>query len=72
MSVIHSSYFSLGYVDSSGLRFYYTSNLRQYDAATLNTGFMVSNFQIVPPNTTDWITVGTCPKNLTEVNTIIA
>ncbi|XP_072542242.1 DBH-like monooxygenase protein 2 homolog [Salminus brasiliensis] len=49
-----------GRVDNSGLRFYYTSQLRQYDAAVLMTGLAVAPGYVIPPNATDFLSYGLC------------
>ncbi|XP_068222671.1 MOXD1 homolog 1-like [Palaemon carinicauda] len=48
-----------GVVDNSGLRIYYTENLRQYDAGILMTGHKVTPMQIIPPRQ-QWFSVGIC------------
>jgi len=48
-------------VDSSGLRFVYTSNLRQYDASVIEVGHAVSGLeQIIPPNAQSFQQAGEC------------
>jgi len=48
-------------VDSSGLRITYTPNLRQHDAGTIETGHIVSPFDlIIPPNMESFLTYGEC------------
>ncbi|XP_060907402.1 DBH-like monooxygenase protein 2 homolog [Labrus mixtus] len=55
-----------GRTDSSGLKLYYTDQLRQYDGATLTTG--VLQFQnmeyIIPPKATNFHTYGVCNTNV--------
>eukprot|EP00112_Aurelia_sp_Birch-Aquarium-sp1_P005365 Seg1607.5 transcript_id=Seg1607.5/GoldUCD/mRNA.D3Y31 product="DBH-like monooxygenase protein 1" protein_id=Seg1607.5/GoldUCD/D3Y31 len=53
------------FVDTSGLRFYYT-NPRKYDAATLMTGTAVSAATLIPPNLSTWTIDGFCSKECSE------
>ncbi|XP_030626621.1 DBH-like monooxygenase protein 2 homolog [Chanos chanos] len=53
-----------GRVDNSGLRFFYTSELRQHDAAVLQTGLAVSPGYAVPPNASMYHTFGYCDTSL--------
>ncbi|XP_051954256.1 DBH-like monooxygenase protein 2 homolog [Xyrauchen texanus] len=60
-----------GRVDNSGLRFYYTSELRQHDAAVLMTGLGVYPGYAIPPNAKSFLTYGLCdtayiPRVLSE------
>ena len=55
------------FVDTSGLRFYY-SNPRKYDAAVLMTGSAVSARLLIPPNLSSWAIEGFCPKECSEVS----
>ncbi|XP_051952101.1 DBH-like monooxygenase protein 2 homolog [Xyrauchen texanus] len=49
-----------GRVDNSGLRFYYTSKLRQHDAAVLMTGLGVFPGYAIPPKAKSFLTYGLC------------
>ncbi|XP_077973645.1 DBH-like monooxygenase protein 1 homolog isoform X2 [Styela clava] len=49
-----------GLIDSSGLRIYYTSQLRQYDAGVMSTGSLVHESQIIPPRSTNFLLQGHC------------
>ncbi|TRY86917.1 hypothetical protein DNTS_002195 [Danionella cerebrum] len=49
-----------GRVDNSGLRFYYTSDLRQNDAAILSTGLVVAAGYAIPPKAKSFLTYGMC------------
>ncbi|XP_042634352.1 DBH-like monooxygenase protein 2 homolog [Cyprinus carpio] len=49
-----------GRVDNSGLRFYYTSDLRQHDAAVLDTGLAVAPGYAIPPKAKSFLTYGLC------------
>ena len=52
-----------GIVDSSGLKFVYTSQLRQYDVGILETGRVVFPFShLIPPNAENFVTYGECPS----------
>ncbi|XP_020618268.1 DBH-like monooxygenase protein 1 [Orbicella faveolata] len=57
-----------GHNDSSGVRFYYTSNLREYDAGIFAVGESVSPFMIIPPKQESWMTVGYCSKECYKQN----
>ena len=61
-----------GIVDSSGLRFYYTKNVRQHDAAIFMTGTISSSALLIPPKQKDWKMKGYCPAVCTEKVTISA
>ncbi|XP_041368555.1 DBH-like monooxygenase protein 1 homolog [Gigantopelta aegis] len=47
-------------VDSSGLRMFYTPTLRQYDAGILETGVMVHELQMIPPEFDNFVSKGIC------------
>uniref|UniRef100_A0A671NI23 DBH-like monooxygenase protein 2 homolog n=2 Tax=Sinocyclocheilus anshuiensis TaxID=1608454 RepID=A0A671NI23_9TELE len=47
-------------VDNTGLRFYYTSELRQHDAAVLMTGLAVAPGYAIPPKAKSFLTYGLC------------
>nr|XP_055042461.1 DBH-like monooxygenase protein 2 homolog [Misgurnus anguillicaudatus] len=49
-----------GRVDNSGLRLYYTSELRQYDAGILGTGLVVAPGYAIPPRAKGFMTYGLC------------
>jgi len=51
-----------GRKDSSGVRFYYSSSLRQYDSGIFSVGDAISTFMVIPPKQESWMTVGYCPK----------
>ncbi|XP_077997834.1 DBH-like monooxygenase protein 1 [Glandiceps talaboti] len=48
------------FVDSSGIRIYYTPILRQSDAAVLEIGNIVSPFNIIPPYAASFLSPGFC------------
>ena len=58
----------IGRKDSSGVRFYYTSHHREYDAGIMSVGESISKFAIIPPKQESWLTVGYCPKECYQVN----
>lgn len=51
-----------GRKDNSGMRLYYTSQLREHDVGMLNTGLMVNSYAgyAIPPNATDFHTYSVC------------
>ena len=57
----------LGIKDSSGLTFYYTEKLRKYDAGVFSVGITVTPWFIIPPKQKNWVSVGYCMHQCTEV-----
>ena len=57
-----------GQKDSSGLTFYYTDKLRKYDAGIAAVGVGVNSWHIVPPKQKNWLSVGYCVHQCTEVS----
>ncbi|XP_044179878.1 DBH-like monooxygenase protein 1 isoform X2 [Acropora millepora] len=55
-----------GMIDSSGLRFYYTKQLRKYDAGVLQVGAFVDSTLMIPPNETNWEINGFCSEECTR------
>ncbi|XP_061098639.1 DBH-like monooxygenase protein 2 homolog [Conger conger] len=49
-----------GRIDDSGLRFYYTSVLRQFDASILDVGLIVSENYVIPPDAKAFTSYGVC------------
>ncbi|XP_073708793.1 DBH-like monooxygenase protein 2 homolog [Garra rufa] len=49
-----------GRLDDSGLRFHYTSELRQHDAGILMTGLAVAPGYAIPPKAKSFLTYGLC------------
>ncbi|XP_012993949.4 DBH-like monooxygenase protein 1 homolog isoform X2 [Esox lucius] len=49
-----------GVVDSSGLRLFYTPELRQYDAGVIETGVWVSLYHMLPPGMPEFVSEGHC------------
>uniref|UniRef100_H2ZA79 Dopamine beta-hydroxylase n=1 Tax=Ciona savignyi TaxID=51511 RepID=H2ZA79_CIOSA len=56
----------VGRVDHSGIRFYYTEQLRQYDVGILETGVTYSPNMAVPPHQTSFEWAGICPASCTR------
>ena len=56
----------LGIVDSSGLRFYHTKQLRKYDAGVMTVGAMVEDYMVIPPRQESWEATGVCLKECTQ------
>lgn len=56
-----------GREDSSGVRFSYTSNLREYDAGIFAVGEAIGSFMIIPPKQESWLSVGYCSKECYKV-----
>ncbi|XP_028665311.1 DBH-like monooxygenase protein 2 homolog [Erpetoichthys calabaricus] len=66
-----------GRVDNSGLRFYHTNVLRQYDIGTLQAGIRVDSFFVIPPGASSFKAYGLCntsgfasllPESSLEIN----
>ncbi|XP_015758353.1 PREDICTED: DBH-like monooxygenase protein 1 isoform X1 [Acropora digitifera] len=55
-----------GMIDSSGLRFYYTKQLRKYDAGVLFVGAFVDYRLTIPPKETNWQINGFCSEECTR------
>ena len=55
-----------GVVDSSGVRLYYTEQLRSSEAGLLNVGHDIAVTQMVPPGQTDFVVNGLCHSSCTE------
>ena len=53
-------------IDSSGLRFYYTKQLRKYDAGLLQVGAFADSALMIPPNETNWEINGFCSEECTR------
>ncbi|XP_043920219.1 DBH-like monooxygenase protein 1 [Protopterus annectens] len=57
-----------GLTDSSGLRLFYTPELRTYDAGIIETGVWVSLYHMIPPHVPAFVSEGHCPSEcVTEV-----
>ena len=53
------SYF-LDILDNSGIRIYYTSQLRQHEAGVMETGMEITLTQFIPPHETSFLSEGIC------------
>jgi Copper type II ascorbate-dependent monooxygenase, C-terminal domain len=53
-------------VDSSGLRLYYTANLRTYDAGVLSIGLDPNWRHIIPPEQSSVVSEGHCVEECTQ------
>ena len=62
------SFCLIGRRDSSGVRFYYTSHLREYDAGIMSVGERITKLAIIPPKQESWLGVGYCPKECYQVD----
>uniref|UniRef100_A0A8C8G641 DOMON domain-containing protein n=1 Tax=Oncorhynchus tshawytscha TaxID=74940 RepID=A0A8C8G641_ONCTS len=51
-----------GVLDSSGLRLFYTPELRQYDAGVIETGVWVSLYHMLPPGMQEYVSEGHCTR----------
>ena len=57
----------LGHVDSSGIRFYVTSQLRQNDAGIMELGLEYTNKMAIPPRQNKFLLKGYCIPECTTV-----
>ncbi|XP_056385762.1 DBH-like monooxygenase protein 2 isoform X2 [Hyla sarda] len=55
-----------GLKDSSGMRIYYTPDLRPHDCSTLMTGIFTFPIEFIPPGSTAFRNYGLCNTNLLE------
>nr|XP_014352982.1 PREDICTED: DBH-like monooxygenase protein 1 [Latimeria chalumnae] len=55
-----------GLIDSSGLRLFYTSELKKYDAGVIETGVWVSLYHMIPPRMFEFMSVGHCTSECLE------
>ena len=58
--------FSLGLIDSSGLRFHYTRQLRKYESGVLLVGADVNRAMLIPPKQRDWKINSFCSSDCTQ------
>ena len=62
----------LGTIDSSGMRLWYTSTPRQYDAGIFSVGHSVHSNHVIPPNSKNFISTGLlteeCSKTVRIMN----
>ncbi|KAE8582306.1 hypothetical protein XENTR_v10020073 [Xenopus tropicalis] len=55
-----------GLRDSSGIRLYYTSTLRRYDAGIMEVGLVYSPVMAIPPGQKDFLLTGYCTDKCTD------
>ncbi|XP_060609364.2 DBH-like monooxygenase protein 1 isoform X1 [Anolis sagrei] len=55
-----------GMIDNSGLRLFYTPDLRRYDAGVIEAGLWVSLFHNIPPDMPDFVSEGHCTQECLE------
>ena len=53
-------------IDSSGLRFHYTKQLRKYESGILMVGANVNWAMVIPPRQKDWEINGFCSPDCTQ------
>lgn len=58
--------FSLGLIDSSGLRFHYTKQLRKYESGVLLVGADVNRAMLIPPRQKNWKINSFCSSDCTQ------
>ena len=58
--------FFLDFVDSSGLRFWYSDQLRKYDAGVLYVGTRSNYALTMPPGQPKWKSTSHCPAACTQ------
>ena len=56
-----------GRIDSSGIRFYYTTELRRYDAGCLELGLEYTPKMAIPPSMEAFQLSGHCTVSCTEI-----
>lgn len=52
----------------TGIDLFYTSKLREIDAAVFGVGHAVNHLQIVPPRTDDFLNIGHCSSDCTRAH----
>jgi dopamine beta-monooxygenase len=57
----------LDWVDSSGIRMWYTSHLRQYDAGVMELGLEYTDKMAIPPGQYSYTLTGYCLPQCTAV-----
>lgn len=62
-----SSIFFWGAIDNSGMRFFYTSRLRKYDAGVLEVGLEYSDRMAIPPGQPNFELTGYCTPECTDL-----
>ena len=56
-----------GIIDSSGIKFHITADLRPHDAGIMELGLIYNNWMAVPPHTAQFPLTGTCVPQCTAV-----
>ena len=62
------SFIISGREDSSGVTLYYADELREYDSGIVSVGRKVDEWFIIPPKRKNWMTIGYCTHECSEVN----
>ena len=62
------SFIISGQEDSSGVTLYYTDEPREYDSGIVSVGRKVDEWFIIPPKRKNWMTIGYCTHECSEVN----
>jgi len=56
----------VGIHDSSGIRFFYSNQIRKYDVGVLEIGVIYSSNMVIPPNQNTFSWPGVCPAKCTQ------
>jgi len=64
----NNPYLRKGIIDQSGIRLYYTSKLRQYDAAIMEVGLEYNPKNSIPPKASSFRVSGYCVSECTQVS----
>ena len=60
-----------GTVDSSGMRMWYTSTAREYDAGIFEIGHAVTHLHVIPPGAENFTTTGILTSECTNVCSLV-
>ncbi|CAF2479061.1 unnamed protein product [Rotaria sp. Silwood2] len=63
----NNPYFKKGIIDQSGIRIYYTSKRRTYDAGIMEVGLEYNAKNSIPPRTNEFRISGYCTRECTQV-----
>ena len=55
-----------GTFDSSGMRLWYTTTPRQYDAGIFSVGHFVHTNHVIPPNSQNFVSTGLLPEDCSK------
>ena len=58
---------TIGVVDNSGTRFYYSNTARKYNAGIMQIGHQVVLDMMIPPQVSNYTVVGLCPTECIQV-----